>query len=157
MGTCSGCLVMQNCSRAALKHLGEQDTWKLQILVQLKPEVDYRRPIQPNSSWWNWNRFHMHVATRAPKGLFNSLWNTEYDSLFNSLWNTEYDSLRFGVLSSLQQHKLRLAKEAASGKQIKAKAKSKPRWNHRLTLPCNYILLYIICSLFLCYVTVQAY
>ena len=65
--------------QAALKHLGEQDTWKLQILVQLKPEVNHWPPIQPNSFWWDWIPFHWHVATRAPKDLFESLWNNQYD------------------------------------------------------------------------------
>ena len=52
--------------QTAFKHLGEQDTWKLQIKVQLKQEVDHRPPTQADSSWWDWNPFHIHVATRAP-------------------------------------------------------------------------------------------
>ena len=105
--------------QTALKYLGEQDTWNLEILVQLKPEVDYRR--EPILSWWNWNHFYTlctHVAARAaPKGLFNSLWNNEYGFFrfgLNSWWINEYDFFRFEILPSLLQHRLRLAKEAAS-------------------------------------------
>ena len=38
--------------QTALKHLGEQDTWKLQILVQR--EQQRRSPAQTDSaSWWD--------------------------------------------------------------------------------------------------------
>ena len=98
--------------QAAFKHLGEQDTWKLQILVQRKQEVDHRPPTQDDlTSWWDWNPFHVHIATRAPslRGLFaDSFWND--DEFFG-----------VGLLPSLQ-HRLRLAEETKKAEMARRNA-----------------------------------
>ena len=92
----------------ALKHLGEGDTWKLQVTVSHKqPAAEAHRPhhrvqvYQPTASWWDWNPFHMHHSVRQPfqGGLMDSLFG-------QSLWD---DNL-FGV-DQLWEHQRRLLNE----------------------------------------------
>ena len=81
--------------QTALRHLGDQDTWKLQVLVQRKQA----QQGQVTQSWWDWNPF-VHFTAREPsrRGPFDSLWDDE-------------DFFGFGQLRSLQQHRLRLEEE----------------------------------------------
>ena len=51
--------------QTALKHLGEEDTWKLQVLVQHKQEQRGQNQTE-TASWWNWNPFHIHFRTLEP-------------------------------------------------------------------------------------------
>ena len=83
--------------QTALKHLGDQDTWKLQVVVQRKQEVQ-RPPAQTDSlSWWDWNPFHVHFTTPSRRGLFDSIFDD--DDLFG-----------FGHLQPLR-HRQRLEEE----------------------------------------------
>ena len=84
----------------------------MQILIQRKQEVsDQRPPTQADSSWWDWNPFHIHVATRPPS----------QRSLFDSLWNND-DFFGFGLLPSLRQHRQRLAEEAKKAEMARCNA-----------------------------------
>ena len=83
--------------QTALKHLGDQDTWKLQVVVQRKQEVQ-RPPAQTDSlSWWDWNPFHVHLATPSQRGLFDSIFDDD-------------DFFGFGHLQPLR-HRQRLEEE----------------------------------------------
>ena len=85
--------------QTALKHLGEQDTWKLQVVVQHKQEVQQRSPAQTDSiSWWDWNPFRLHFVTPSRRSLFDSLWGDD-------------DFFGFGHVPSLRQHRQRLEEE----------------------------------------------
>jgi len=92
--------------QTALKHLGEDDTWKLQITVTHKhhPHPHYHhhhmQAHQPATSWWDWNPFHVHHSVRDPfrGGLMDSLFG-------QSLWDDD----PFGV--DLWQHQRKLLNE----------------------------------------------
>ena len=86
--------------QTALKHLGDQDTWKLQVVVQRKQEAQQRASQQSEAaSWWDWNPFHIHFGTLEPsrKGLFDSLWDDDF--------------FGFGHLPFVPQYRLRLEEE----------------------------------------------
>ena len=94
--------------QTALKHLGEDDTWKLQVTVSHKqPAAEAHHPhqrvqvYQPATSWWDWNPFHMHHSVREPfrGGLIDSLFG-------QSLWDED----PFGV-DQLWEHQRRLLNE----------------------------------------------
>ena len=80
--------------QTALKHLGEEDTWKLQIVVEQKQQQQPQaQPGRPHFSWWN------------PFSSLISLPREELlDSLFeDSLWSNDH----FGI-NRLRQHQHRL-------------------------------------------------
>ena len=86
--------------QTALKHLGDQDTWKLQVVVQHKPEAQRQAPQQSEAaSWWDWNPFHIHFGRLEPsqRGLFDSLWDDDF--------------FGFGHALFVHQHRLRLEEE----------------------------------------------
>ena len=101
--------------QTALKHLGEDDTWKLQVAVSHKHHPHpaahhpshyphhhhYMQAHQPATSWWDLNPFHMHHSVRDPfrGGLMDSLFG-------HSLWNDD----PFGV-DQLWEHQRRLLNE----------------------------------------------
>ena len=85
--------------QTALRHLGEDETWKLQIVVEQKHQQQSVQPqahhLHPTvATWWDWNPFHLHHSVRDPFGHERLL-----DSTFGlSLWNDpfgfdHYDSL----------------------------------------------------------------
>lgn len=108
--------------QTALKHLGEEDTWKLQIVVQHKEPPQHAAP-RAATSWWDWDPFHLHgghhlshhhpshhhpshhhISHHAPHrgGLFDSLFG---HSLFDD------DPFGFGQFDLLRQQHQRLQSE----------------------------------------------
>ena len=94
--------------QTAIKHLGDQDTWKLQVVVQRKQEVQ-RQAQTDSTSWWDWNPFHMHFTIPSSRrGLFDSLWDDDY--LYG-----------FG-LPSLRHHRQRLEEERRKAERARSNA-----------------------------------
>ena len=103
--------------QTALRHLGEEDTWKLQVVVQHKEPPQHAAP-RAAASWWDWDPFHLHgghhlshhhpshhhVPHHVPHrgGLFDSLFG---HSLLDD------DPFGFGQFDLLKQHHQRLQNE----------------------------------------------
>ena len=90
--------------QTALKHLGEDDTWKLQVTLSHKNHSHSDHPhhrvqvYQPVTSWWDWNPFYVHHSIREP------FRGDPMNSLFGqSLWDDD----PFGV-DQLWEHQRRL-------------------------------------------------
>jgi len=87
--------------QTALKHLGDQDTWRLQIVVQYKQETQQRAPTQDDAaSWWDWNPFHIHFGVVEP---------FRQRSLFDSFWDDDFFGYR--RLPYLREHRAKLEEE----------------------------------------------
>ena len=87
---------MQNYRQLSNTLVTRTCTWKLQVVVQRKQEVQQQAHTD-STSWWDWNPFHMYFAVPSSRrGLFDSLWD---DDLYG-----------FG-LPSLRQHRQRLEEE----------------------------------------------
>ncbi|XP_065891165.1 uncharacterized protein [Dysidea avara] len=87
--------------QTALKHLGEEDTWKLQIVVEQKQQQQQPRaqPVRPLFSWWlNWDPYGSNFSLPR-EGLLDSLFG-------QSLWDDDL----FGI-DKLWQHQRRLLNE----------------------------------------------
>ena len=99
--------------KTALKHLGEQDTWKLQVVVEQRKREAQRQPSKRGepASWWDWNPFLIHFAIREPPRR----------SLLDSLWDDNF--LELGYLPFLRQHKLRLEEERKKAEAARCHAK----------------------------------
>ena len=108
--------------QTALNHLGEEDTWKLQIVVEHKQQPQHHHHIGAPSrgaagSWWDWDPFHLHghhaplhphhhLAHHAPLhggGLFDTL-------LGHSLWDDDPFG-GFGQFDLLRQQHQKLQRE----------------------------------------------
>ena len=107
--------------QTALRHLGEEDTWKLQVIVEHKEPP---KPAAPRAatSWWDWDPFHLHgglgghhlhPVSHHPShhhvphpqhrgGLFDTFFG-------HSLWDD--DPFGFGQFDLLRQHQKRLQSE----------------------------------------------
>ena len=72
--------------QTALKHLNEEDTLKLQIVVDPKQQV-HRSPLGAAMSWWNWNPFRVHsICEPFHRQCFNEL-----DMFGHSFWDDNDD------------------------------------------------------------------
>jgi len=81
--------------QTALKHLGEEDTWKLQIVVEQKQQLQ-AQPDHPHFSWWD---PFSSLISLPREGLLDSLFE-------DSLWSDNY----FGI-DKLWQHQRKLLNE----------------------------------------------
>ena len=120
--------------QTALKHLGEDDTWKLQVTVSHKQSAatQSRQHVQP--AWWDWNPFHIHHSVQEPfrGGLFDSLFEDPFgvDQLWEhqrKLLNEQKKRAEMARRNAMRQASVD-AKRAADEVQTKSGevAKSKP-------------------------------
>ena len=100
--------------QTALRHLGEEETWHLKVIVQHKQQPQYdTAPRAAAASWWDWDPFHLHgghhpshhhMVHHAPhrRGLFDSFFG-------GSLWDD--DPFGFGQFDLLRQQHQKLQSE----------------------------------------------
>lgn len=110
--------------QTAVRHLGEEDTWKLQVVVQHKEPPQHAAPPRAAASWWDWDPFHLHgghhLSHHHPSshhhmphhvphrgGLFDSLFG--HSLLGHSLLDD--DPFGFGQFDLLRQQHQRLQSE----------------------------------------------
>ena len=98
--------------QTALRHLGEEDTWKLQIIVEHKLQQQQQpHHVAPRAaaSWWDWDPFHWHSGHHLHHGGHHR--SGLMDTLFggHSLWDD--DPFGFGHFDLLRQHHQRLQSE----------------------------------------------
>ena len=102
--------------QTALRHLGEEDTWKLQIVVEHKEQPHPPAP-RAATSWWDWDPFHLHGGHHPHPmshhhvphhrgGLFDTFFG---HGAGHSLWDD--DPYGFGQFDLLRQHHKRLQSE----------------------------------------------
>ena len=107
--------------QTALRHLGEEDTWKLQVVVEHR-EKEQPQAAAPRAaaSWWDrgwdWDPFHLQGGSQHPYHVIShhphypsQQRGGVFDNLFGSLWDDE--PFGFGQFDILRQHQKRLQNE----------------------------------------------
>ena len=105
--------------QTALRHLGEEDTWKLQVVVEHKEPPQAAAP-RAAASWWDWDPFHLHGGSHHPHHVISHHAPSHphypshhrggvFDSLFGGLLDD--DPFGFGQFDILRQHQKRLQSE----------------------------------------------
>ena len=101
--------------QTALRHLGEEETWKLQVVVE------HKEPPQPASraatSWWDWDPFHLHGGHHLHPTAHHhhvphhrgGLFDTFFGHSGHSLWDD--DPFGFGQFDLLRHHHKKLQSE----------------------------------------------